>query len=51
MPGILGHGVQRSRTFDYELPPGALLVMHSDGLRSGWDLTRLPGRARGATRS
>ena len=31
------------RTFDYELPPGALLVMHSDGLRSGWDLSAYPG--------
>ena len=43
MPGILGHGVQRPRTFDYEFPPGALLVMHSDGLRSGWDLSAYPG--------
>jgi anti-sigma regulatory factor (Ser/Thr protein kinase) len=46
MPGILGHGMQRPRTFDYELPPGGLLVMHSDGLRSGWDLTAYPGIAR-----
>jgi hypothetical protein len=43
MPGILGHGVQRPRAFEYELPPGALLVMHSDGLRTGWDLTAYPG--------
>ena len=46
MPGILGHGVQRPRTFDYELPPGALLVMHSDGLRTGWDLSAYPGVTR-----
>jgi anti-sigma regulatory factor (Ser/Thr protein kinase) len=46
MPGIVGHGVQRPRPFDYELPPGALLVMHSDGLRSGWDLSAYPGVAR-----
>jgi hypothetical protein len=46
MPGILGHGLQRPRPFEYELPPGALLVMHSDGLRSGWDLTAYPGVAR-----
>ena len=26
--------------------PAALLVMHSDGCRGGWDLSRLPGRAR-----
>jgi anti-sigma regulatory factor (Ser/Thr protein kinase) len=43
MPGIVGHGVQRPRAFEYELPPDALLVMHSDGLRSGWDLTAYPG--------
>jgi anti-sigma regulatory factor (Ser/Thr protein kinase) len=46
MPGILGHGVQRPRAFDYVLPPGGLLVMHSDGLRAGWDLTAYPGIAR-----
>jgi anti-sigma regulatory factor (Ser/Thr protein kinase) len=46
MPGIVGHGVPRPRPFEYELPPGALLVMHSDGLRSGWDLSAYPGVAR-----
>jgi anti-sigma regulatory factor (Ser/Thr protein kinase) len=46
MPGILGHGVQRMRTFTYELPPGSLLVMHSDGCRSGWDLSAYPGAQR-----
>ncbi|RKQ87202.1 anti-sigma regulatory factor (Ser/Thr protein kinase) [Solirubrobacter pauli] len=46
MPGILGHGIQRPRVFDYELPPGGLLVMHSDGLRSGWDLAAYPGIVR-----
>ena len=46
MPGILGHGVQRPRAFDYELPPGGLLVLHSDGLRTGWDLAAYPGVAR-----
>jgi anti-sigma regulatory factor (Ser/Thr protein kinase) len=43
MPGILGHGQQRFRAFEYELPPGGLLVLHSDGCRSGWDLTSYPG--------
>ena len=43
MPGILGHRLQKVRTFDYELPPGGLLVMHSDGLRSGWELGGYPG--------
>jgi anti-sigma regulatory factor (Ser/Thr protein kinase) len=46
MPGILGHGLQKFRGFDYELPPGGLLVMHSDGCRSSWDLTSYPGAQR-----
>jgi anti-sigma regulatory factor (Ser/Thr protein kinase) len=46
MPGILGHGQQKFRTFDYQLPPGSLLVMHSDGCRSGWDLSSYPGAQR-----
>jgi anti-sigma regulatory factor (Ser/Thr protein kinase) len=43
MPGILGHRTQRVRSFQYELPPGGLLVLHSDGLRSGWELAGYPG--------
>jgi anti-sigma regulatory factor (Ser/Thr protein kinase) len=43
MPGILGHRLPRIKAFSYELPPGALLVMHSDGVRSGWELTSYPG--------
>jgi anti-sigma regulatory factor (Ser/Thr protein kinase) len=43
MPGTLGHRLQKIRAFDYELPPGGLLVMHSDGLRSGWELKGYPG--------
>jgi hypothetical protein len=46
MPGILGHGLQKFRAFEYQLPPGALLVMHSDGCRSGWDLSSYPGAQR-----
>jgi serine phosphatase RsbU (regulator of sigma subunit) len=46
MPGIVGHGVQKFRTFEYTLPPGGLLVMHSDGCRSGWDLSSYPGAQR-----
>jgi hypothetical protein len=43
MPGILGHRLPRIKAFTYELPPGALLVMHSDGVRSGWELSSYPG--------
>jgi anti-sigma regulatory factor (Ser/Thr protein kinase) len=46
MPGTLGHRVQRFRSFAHEVPPGALLVLHSDGCRSGWDLSKYPGAQR-----
>jgi Stage II sporulation protein E (SpoIIE) len=46
MPGTLGHRVARFRSFPQEVPPGALLVLHSDGCRSGWDLSRYPGAQR-----
>jgi anti-sigma regulatory factor (Ser/Thr protein kinase) len=43
LPGILGHQVRDIRSFDYPMPPGALLVLHSDGLNSRWDLAAHPG--------
>jgi anti-sigma regulatory factor (Ser/Thr protein kinase) len=46
MPGILGHGKPRLRAFTYELGAGGLLVMHSDGCRSQWDLAAYPGATR-----
>jgi anti-sigma regulatory factor (Ser/Thr protein kinase) len=46
MPGTLGHRVERFRSFNHEVPPGALLVLHSDGCRSGWDLARYAGAQR-----
>jgi anti-sigma regulatory factor (Ser/Thr protein kinase) len=46
LPGILGHGVQRMRSFTYALPAEGLLVMHSDGCRSSWDLSSYPGLQR-----
>jgi hypothetical protein len=41
--GTIGHEVHRIQGFDYRLEPGHLLVMHSDGLRSHWDIDRYPG--------
>lgn len=38
-PGIVGHNVGRPRTYEAQVPPGAALMMHSDGLGSRW----LPG--------
>ena len=41
--GIVGHNVHKSREYAYAWPRGALLVAHSDGLESSWDLARFPG--------
>jgi len=35
--------VRRPQLFDYPLAEDALLVMHSDGLQTRWDLERYPG--------
>jgi hypothetical protein len=43
MPGTLGHTMGKPREFTYALPPGALLVMHSDGLLTSWALDNYPG--------
>jgi anti-sigma regulatory factor (Ser/Thr protein kinase) len=43
--GTLGHAVRKVQTFEYVWPAGAVLVMHSDGLSSQWDLARYPGLA------
>lgn len=45
MPGIAGHEARSIRGFDYEWTAGTLLVMHSDGLTSHWDLADYPGLA------
>lgn len=45
-PGIVGHQVRRIQEFTYPFPPGALLVMHSDGLHSNWDIDRYAGLSR-----
>ena len=49
VPGIVGQltgDARRSvREFDYPLPAGALVVLHSDGLTEKWDLADYPGLA------
>lgn len=50
MNGTAGHTASRLQEFQYPLPAGALIVMHSDGLTSHWDLGPYPGlRARDAS--
>jgi hypothetical protein len=44
--GIVGHNLHRIQEFRYEWPRGALLVLHSDGLETRWDLAKHPGIVR-----
>ena len=41
--GIVGHQVHKFQEFSYPCPPGALVVMASDGLRPHWRLDAYPG--------
>jgi anti-sigma regulatory factor (Ser/Thr protein kinase) len=43
VPGIAGHQARRIRQFDYEAPPGAAVILHSDGISSRWEAAALPG--------
>ena len=44
--GTLGASMRRVQQYVYPWEPGALLVMHSDGLGTGWNLDDYPGLAR-----
>ncbi|GII86500.1 TorS-related protein [Sphaerisporangium siamense] len=46
MPGIAGHNARHMRESRYELPPHAVIVLHSDGLTERWDLAAYPGLLR-----
>jgi anti-sigma regulatory factor (Ser/Thr protein kinase) len=41
--GTVGHNMRRVQQFDFELPHGALLIFHSDGLATHWNLADYPG--------
>jgi anti-sigma regulatory factor (Ser/Thr protein kinase) len=43
LSGILGHTARRTHEFEYPLTENFNLVMHSDGLRSNWNLADYPG--------
>jgi anti-sigma regulatory factor (Ser/Thr protein kinase) len=43
--GIVGHSVRKIQEFSAPWPGGAMLVMHSDGLATQWNLDRYPGLA------
>jgi anti-sigma regulatory factor (Ser/Thr protein kinase) len=40
--GTLGHALHQVREFTYPWPAGALLVLHTDGLQSRWQLETYP---------
>jgi anti-sigma regulatory factor (Ser/Thr protein kinase) len=42
-PGIVGHNLRTVREERYEFRPGAILVIHSDGLTDKWNLADYPG--------
>lgn len=44
--GTAGHQAPRIGEFEYSWPQAGLLVMHSDGLASSWNLDRYPGVTR-----
>ena len=43
MNGILGHEIRRLREFTYPWPPGATLLVHSDGLATKTNISDYPG--------
>ena len=43
--GIVGHNVHRSQEYRYPWTSGALLIAHSDGLETRWDVGSYPGLA------
>jgi hypothetical protein len=45
LAGTAGHEARSIRTFEYELPAGGLLVLHSDGIATHWDLPQYRGLA------
>lgn len=44
--GTLGLNHRRAQQLEYSFAPGALLIMHSDGLSARWDLGPQPGLMR-----
>jgi len=43
VPGIAGHQARTFRQYSYTRPPGAAIILHSDGLSSRWNAAGLPG--------
>jgi anti-sigma regulatory factor (Ser/Thr protein kinase) len=43
--GTVGHAIRKVQEMAFQWPAGALLIMHSDGLGTHWDLATYPGLA------
>lgn len=43
--GIVGHNMRKVQEFAVPFLPGALCIMHSDGIQTQWDLDKYPGLA------
>lgn len=41
--GIVGHNMRKVQEFTVDFAPGALCILHSDGLQTQWDLDAYPG--------
>ena len=41
--GTLGHELRKIQEFSFPWEPQSVLIMHSDGLGSQWDLNQYPG--------
>lgn len=41
--GTLGHQVRKMQEFSYPFPRGSLLIAHTDGIATHWDLGTYPG--------
>ncbi|MBO0874963.1 MAG: ATP-binding protein [Pseudonocardia sp.] len=43
VPGIAGHQARVIRQFEYTAPPGAAVILHSDGISNRWEAGVMPG--------
>jgi anti-sigma regulatory factor (Ser/Thr protein kinase) len=43
IPGIAGVQARTIRQFEYDVPPGSAVIVHSDGVSSRWEAATLPG--------
>jgi anti-sigma regulatory factor (Ser/Thr protein kinase) len=43
--GTVGHEARKISEFSYPFPPGALFIMHSDGVATSWKFDAYPGLA------